>query len=120
MKRLLLSLCCLAVLAFAGNAGAAEPAILADLGQSFTVQHADEVTLDEAQGANITEYRVKFKYGDAYMNDSRSRKFSNWTVVSGPTSVYTQYYGTWYVSYNISQVIWNQSNSPVSQWCTSR
>ena len=120
MKRLLLALCCLTVLAFAGTSYAAEPAILADLDQSFAVQQADEATLDAAQGANITEYKVRFNYGDSYMADARSRKFSNWTVVSGPTSVYTQYSGTWYVSHNLSQVIWNQSNSPVTQWCTSR
>lgn len=119
MKRIFLSLCCLAVLAFAGTAHA-EPAILADLGENFTVEQADDATLDKAQGAAITEYKVKFNYGDAYMADPRSRKFSNWTVVSGPSIVYTQYSGTWYISYNLSQVIWNNSNSPITQWCTSR
>lgn len=110
----------MAVFGFAGYAHAKEPALLADLGHSLTVQHADEATLDAAQGANISEYKVRFNYGDVYATDPRSRKFSNWSVISGPQTVYTQYYSTWYVSSNLSQVIWNQSNSPLQQWCTSR
>ncbi|WP_027187836.1 hypothetical protein [Desulfovibrio cuneatus] len=124
MKKFLMTFCCLGALAFAGAACAEEPAILADLGQSQAVAMADDATLDAAQGANITEYSVIFSYGANFRTDARSKTFSNWRLSSGPRSLYTNYFGTWYVSdsrvHGYPMVIWNQSNSPVSAWATRR
>ena len=110
-------------LAFAGIANADEPAILADLAQSHSVQTADAATLDAAQGADYINYRVYYALGNNYYSDPRSKLFRNWNIDYSikPYKYYSNIYNGYTYTNGLGMLIWKSGSRPinVSPWCNS-